>query len=327
MPVGGTPNIGIDIGGTKILGVVRGPASGETVQAQVNALTPLESHELLAALVDVVDQLLAATPLGSRISSIGVGVPGFVGRDGIATQSPNAPAVVGLDLSGFLAERFGVPVVVDNDANCAAVATARIDAPDMDHVVVVTLGTGIGGGIVVDGRILRGHHGYAGEFGHMIVDVGGAECPCGQFGCWEVLASGSGLGRLARRAAVEGRAESVLAAAGGDVDAIDGPLVSRCLAVGDAGAAAIFDELASWVAVGLVNIINILDPAVIVLGGGLVREGDALLGRVRRELAGYPTVAVGRQTQIRASGMGNAAGAIGAAMLAETPSEVRRDRH
>ncbi len=321
----GRGTIGIDIGGTKVLGVLRRSTPTSDVIAQVVVPTPMGSAELIVALVAVVDELRSADA-AVTVTGIGVGIPGFVGLNGIATQAPNAPAVVDLDIAGALTAHSGLSVVVDNDANCAAIATARLDVPDVGNVVVVTLGTGIGGGIIVDGHILRGHHGYAGEFGHMIVDVGGAECPCGQFGCWEVLASGSGLGRLARRAVVEGRADSLLSAAGGDTDAVDGPLVSRCLAEGDVAAGVIFDELASWVAIGLVNIINILDPAVIVLGGGLVREGDALLARVQRELNGYPTVSIGRQTQIRTSAMGNATGAIGAAMLAETPSDVRGDR-
>ena len=231
-------------------------------------------------------------------------------------QAPNVPSLIGVDLPGRLRERYGVAVTVDNDANCAALAAARLDAPGVDNLIAVTLGTGIGGGLIVDGMLVRGAHGFAGEPGHMIVDVDGPECPCGQRGCWEVYASGNGLARLARQAVAEGRAPGLLAAAGGDRNGVDARLVGRLLADGDPAAAAIFDEFAGWVAVGIVNLVNLLDPSVVILGGGLVREGEALLGRIRSQLATYPTFGGGRDVDVRASTVGHLAGAIGAAMAA-----------
>ncbi len=141
--------------------------------------------------------------------AIGVGLPGLIDRDGVLRMGPNLPGIVDLDVEEALADVLGRPVVVDNDANCAAWAEHRLGASQgHDHALLVTLGTGIGAGIIADRRLLTGAHGMAAEPGHMIVDPAGPRCPCGQRGCWERYASGSGLGFLAREAALAGRADA-----------------------------------------------------------------------------------------------------------------------
>jgi len=304
------PVIGVDVGGTKILAVV-----GLDRQPMARAEVTTAGGDVVASIMSVIDNVVSAVG-ATGPAAIGVGLAGFISPAGMALQSANVPALVGIDVPGRLRERYGVGVSVDNDANCVALAAARIDAPGVDNVIAVTLGTGIGGGLIVDGRLVRGAHGFAGEPGHMIVDVGGPECPCGQRGCWEVYASGNGLARLARQAVAQGRAPTLLDAAAGDLDGVDARLTGRLLADGDPAAAAIFDEFAGWVAVGIVNLVNLLDPSVVILGGGLVREGEALLGRIRKRLATYPTFGGGREVDVRASTVGHLAGAIGAAMVA-----------
>jgi glucokinase len=304
------PVVGVDVGGTKILAV-----AGADRQPVVEAEVATAGADVVASIMSVVDQVVSAVG-ATGPAAIGVGLAGFISAAGVALQAPNVPSLIGVDLPGRLRERYGVAVTVDNDANCAALAAARLDAPGVDNLIAVTLGTGIGGGLIVDGMLVRGAHGFAGEPGHMIVDVDGPECPCGQRGCWEVYASGNGLARLARQAVAEGRAPGLLAAAGGDRNGVDARLVGRLLADGDPAAAAIFDEFAGWVAVGIVNLVNLLDPSVVILGGGLVREGEALLGRIRSQLATYPTFGGGRDVDVRASTVGHLAGAIGAAMAA-----------
>ena len=303
--------IGIDIGGTKILAVAIDGAGRVLNETQV--ATPGEPGALLAALGRVIDAIIEQV---GPPHAIGLGLPGFLSLDGIARQAPNLPASVGLDVPGDLQARYGVRVVVDNDANCAAWAARHHDAPEAGFLVAVTFGTGIGGGIVLDGHLVRGANGFAGEPGHMVVDAGGEACVCGQRGCWERYASGSGLGRLGRRAVRAGAAPALLEAAGGDVATIDGPLVGRLAVAGDAGAGAVLDDYAAWIAVGLVNLVNLLDPGVIILGGGVVALGDALMERVDAALEEYPTVLVGRQLTIRISDLGPTAGAVGAGLLA-----------
>jgi len=308
---------GIDVGGTKLLGVAVDGA-GEVV-AERRSPTPAGAAELLDAVAALAGELAADA---GPPSAVGAGVPGLVRRDGVLAVAPNLPGVVHLDVRAELAARLGVPVQVDNDATCAMWAEHRLGAArGATDAVLVTLGTGIGGGVVAGGRLVRGAHGFAGELGHMVVDPAGPACPCGRRGCWETVASGGGLGRLARRAAVAGRAVRALALAGGDPDAVTGEHLTAAAAEGDAEARALMAEFAGWVALGLANLANALDPAVLVLGGGLVEAGEVLLGPVRAALGGGVLGGVvpgngERSLAVVPAALGERAGAVGAALLA-----------
>ena len=306
--------VGLDVGGTKILAVAVDP-DGDVLASGRSPTPTTDPVALLAALGDAIDEVVTRVP-DAHLAAVGVGLPGFLTPDGVPQQAPNLPASIGLDVRGPLSERSGAPVVVDNDANCAAWASFAIDTARAASVVAITFGTGIGGGIVLDGRLLRGANGFAGEPGHMIVEADGPLCVCGQRGCWEMYASGSGLGRLARAATEAGRAPSLLAAVGGVVALVDGVIVGRQATDGNLEATAILDDYAGWIAVGLVNLINLLDPGIIVLGGGVVALGDVLMDRVRGALDSYPTMIAGRSTPVRLSSLGPSAGAVGAALLA-----------
>ncbi len=183
-------------------------------------------------------------------------------------------------------------MAVTNDATCAALAEWRFGAGrGVDDMVMVTLGTGIGGGVVAGGRLIVGANGFAGEFGHMVVDPDGPPCPCGRRGCWERYASGSGLAQLARAAAVGGRLRRVVEVAGGDAGMVRGEHVQAAAREGDPGAVAVVDEFARWVALGLVNLTNALDPARFVLGGGWPR---APTSTSTRSSAGSPSCSTRR---------------------------------
>jgi glucokinase len=190
-------------------------------------------------------------------------------------------------------------------------------AAGVQHAVVITLGTGIGGGLIVDGALVRGAHGFAGEPGHMVIDPNGPPCPCGQRGCWEQFASGHGLARLARSAALGGRLAAAVEQAGGDPELVRGEHVTAAARAGDADALAVLDELADWIAVGLANLVNIFDPELVVIGGGLVDAADLLLPRAealvhQRVLAGARRPLV----PVVPALLGERAGAIGVALLA-----------
>jgi glucokinase len=186
----------------------------------------------------------------------------------------------------------------------------------LKDVLFVTLGTGIGGGLISGGRIVRGAANFAGEIGHTVVDPQGPPCGCGRRGCWERYASGSGLGRIARDFALAGRAAKVMALAGDDADAVRGEHVVRAAREGDAEATEILGEFAWWLALGLANLANILDPEVIVIGGGLVRAADALFEPARQafrdQLEG---AAVRPEIGLVPALLGDRGGAIGAAVL------------
>jgi glucokinase len=305
------PVCGIDLGGTKCLALV---LDGEQVVGEARVPTPRRGDALVDAMVGAVRQLEAT----AAVEAVGVGAPGLVDREGVLRIAPNLPAAEGMALRSLLGSRLGVPVVVDNDATCAAWGETRLGAARGHHdVVLVTLGTGIGGGIVTDGRVHRGANGFAGEVGHMVVDPSGPRCPCGQRGCWERFASGSGLGRLAREAAIAGSTPRVVELAGGDPEDVRGEHLTAAAAEGDGPAAEVIERFAWWVALGLANLANIFDPAAFVLGGGLVRSAEALLAPTRAAFAGLLQGAARRPPiAIVAAELGERAGAVGAALLA-----------
>jgi glucokinase len=242
----------------------------------------------------------------------------MVDTQGVLRRSAHLPGLVEVALAQEISGRLGgVAVRVANDATCAGWAEHLMGAAvGIGDVVMVTLGTGIGGGIVAGGRLIEGANRYAGEIGHMIVDPHGPPCPCGQRGCWERLASGSGLGRLGREWAVAGRAPRVVELAGGDPEAVRGEHVTVAAAAGDGPAVALMAELGWWLALGLANLTNVLDPGMVVIGGGLIRAGEVLMEPARRAFFGLvegPDARVGLSLQPAA--LGEQAGAIGAALL------------
>lgn len=308
--------IGVDVGGTKTLSVlVEVPSNGAPPVVLDRELRPSQagSDRVLATIVDSVGALISRD--ATEPAAIGVGLAGFVDRTGIVRSAPNSSGLVGVDVGAELGRRFDLPTLVDNDANCVAVAAHRGIAGGCDSLVAITLGTGIGGGIVLGGRLLRGANGFAGEPGHMVVDPDGAPCPCGQRGCWERYASGSGLARLAALAAERGEAASVLAAAGSP-DAIRGEHVTDLLASADPEAMAIFTRYAGWVALGVANLILLLDPEVVVIGGGMSVHGTLLEQLMGEHLAQrFPAALADRNIRILVTPGGPDDGAVGAALL------------
>lgn len=305
--------VGIDVGGTKAQAVVL-DAGGEVIETAQRP-TPRGDHSL-EALVEVLYEL--ADEVGHE-GSVGVGVPGLVTRGGVLRAAPNLDGVADFAVAELLSERLGTEVFADNDATCATVAEWLLGAGrGMNDLVLVTLGTGIGGGIVTNGALTRGHNGFAGEVGHMVIDPSGPLCPCGRRGCWERYASGSGLAMLARDAATGHRLHSVVRHAGGDPQAVRGEHVQAAARDGDREAMAVIDEFGRWVAVGLANLTNALDPEMFVLGGGLAAASDLYLAPIRRwfgELLYQPHLRP--IPSIEFALLGPLAGAVGAALLPE----------
>ena len=306
---------GVDVGGTKILAVAA-TEKGEIVGKR-RQLTPVGPDAVLAAIGDVVAELLAAEP---GIAAVGVGLAGLVDLSGVVHYAPNLPGFLGVPARDWLAARCPVPVVVDNDANVAALGEV-LHGVGRGHraVLAVTLGTGVGGGLVINGELYRGGFGLAAEIGHVTVDPDGPLCACGARGHWEAIASGGGLGWRARQWAARGEAPAVLARAGGLVEAVTGHQVGEAAVAGEADGLAILAEHARAVAVGLGGLINILDPEIVVISGGLVDLGDLLLDPVRAALPDYVEAAPYRtMPPVLPAALGEHAGAVGAAGLART---------
>lgn len=313
--------VGIDVGGTKCLGVLLDDDGRVVVERR--APTPETGAALVEVLADVVAGLTADRGGGTGHEAVGVGLPGLVDRQGVLRAAPNLPGAIGLKVAAELSAHLGgASVAVDNDATCAAWAEFRMGAAQgRRDVLVVTLGTGIGGGLICGGRLVRGANGFAGEVGHMVVNPGGPQCPCGRRGCWERYASGSGLGRLARERARLGAGVGMTELAG-SVEAIRGEHVGVAAAQGDEEALDVIASLGRWVALGLANLVSIIDPATVVVGGGLVVLGDALLTPVREELTRLLEME-GRpgSVEVLAALLGERAGAMGAAALARSPAD------
>ncbi len=294
--------VGLDLGGTKVLGVRLSP--GGEIRAEERRDTPLAGEDLIAELAD----LVGALDDGS-VRAVGVGAAGMIGRDGTVAYGPNVAAFRdGLALRERLEPAAELPVVVDNDANAAAWGEFVYGAAaDDDDALVITLGTGIGGGVISQGELIRGAHGFAAEIGHFQVVADGPRCACGEVGHWEAVASGPALGRMAEERL-----------------GISGEEVGRRATEGDTEAQAVVADFADCVAIGLAGLVNIFDPGVIVVSGGLVEMGDALLDPVRRSLAGRIEAPGARpEVAIVPATLGIHAGAVGAATMARRQIEGR----
>ncbi len=312
--------VGVDVGGTKVLAGVVTPEGAVTRTfrgATPGWLAPAQDVE--DAVVDAVLEVSDGVP-----SAVGVAAAGFVDVSGSRVMfAPHLPWR-GEDVRERLGARLGVPVLLENDASCAAHAEATYGAGrDASSVLLVTLGTGIGGGLVLDGRVWRGASGMAGEFGHMQVVPDGSPCECGGRGCWEQYCSGNALLRDARsRIGVEPTVLTDLC--GGDPARLTGPMVSAAAADGDLAARAAFTRVGDWLGVGLANLVAAFDPAVVVVGGGVSEAGDRLLEPARDALS-RSLVGVGHRVvpPVLRAVLGPEAGLIGAALLVQRDQGLR----
>lgn len=310
--------VGVDVGGTKVAAALVDRAG--TVLASARRPT---SHDASSppgrATAEVIATLLDEL-VGERTDvPVGIGLPGMMTREGVLAFAPNLPSANGGDFAALLqAARPGLAVTCANDADCAALAEHRWGAAvGVDNFIMVTLGTGIGGGIVLDGELVRGANGFAGEIGHMVLDPRGPQCPCGARGCWERFASGAGIARLTREAALAGRLPDLVAAAGGDPRAVRGEDVTAAAANGSAEALAVIHEVAWWLARGVANLTAVLDVAMVVLGGGLGTAADLLIPPARTHLRGMVEGGDARPVvRFERAAFSEQAGALGAAQLA-----------
>lgn len=310
-----TLTIGVDVGGTKVNGGVVDEQG--RILARTRRSTPGSSAKLVA---DTIAAVVAQLRVEHEVAAVGVGAAGFVDAD--RARVLFAPNLSWRDepLRDEVAARTGLPVVVENDANAAAWAEHRFGAGRDDrHLVVVTVGTGIGGGVVLDGGLYRGRFGIGAEFGHLQVVKDGRRCGCGQRGCWEQYCSGRALLHEAREIAdvQPGLGARLLELGGGEPEGIEAPAVTRAAQEGDPAALTCFEAVGSWLGQGLADLAAVLDPGVFVIGGGVAEAGDLLLEPARRAFALRLTGTSHRpHPPIRAALLGNDAGMVGAADLA-----------
>ncbi len=315
------PAVGLDLGGTKTLALVVG-ADGAVLGRSLRPTPQTNRNALLAVLEDAAREAVREAGMGVRdVAGVGIGVPGVTdAARGILVMPPNLPADCrGLPVRDLLGERLGAPVHVDNDANAAALGEHRFGAGrGASDMIYVTLSTGIGGGVIAAGRLIRGAGHAAGEVGHMVLAHGAPDrCGCGRYGCWEAISSGTALVRQAREAAAAGRAPRLAAAL--SAGALDARAVLAAAADGDATAAAIVARAAEFNGVGLMNLINLFGPTAIVVGGGLAHAWDRLVAPAAAWAVEH-AMGVGAACRIVPAELGDLAGGMGAAALVTEPA-------
>lgn len=312
--------IGLDVGGTKALALLIDPHNGEAV-ARARASSAGNGDELVATLARLVDELCAHDRCAAApVTAIGLGIAGLVTREGTVRYSPNLPELVEYPVAERLGVALGRTVHALNDATAGTWAEAKAGAGvGSDDLLFVALGTGIGVGQVVSGHLALGAHGFAGEAGHMVVDVDGPEHITGQRGAWEYFASGNALGRLGRESAAAGTFPAAIDRVD-SLEALTGYHVVELVRSGDSDAMKVFDGFCRDVAVGIANLIMILDPDRIVIGGGLADIGEPLRAGIEYWLGEVVLGADHRPIpDVVIATLGSDAVAIGAALHAHAP--------
>jgi glucokinase len=307
--------IGVDLGGTKLLaGAVD---ANMTVHHRAHRVSRGESQaDLLDTCVEAVEEVRSAVE--GEVAAVGFGIPCLIDQErGMAVMAVNLP-IVDVPFRDIMAERLGLPVFIDNDANVAALVEQRHGvAKGATEVVMLTLGTGIGGGLVLRGELYRGAVGAAAELGHMVVKADGPRCQgnCPNYGCLEAMASGTAIAREGLRAAEE-QPDSALGEALAAGREITGALVTELAHDGDAAARDVLADIGFWLGIGITNYVNIFNPQYVVLGGGALAAGDLVLEPARRVLAERGLRPSRDIAQIVPARFGTEAGMLGAAALA-----------
>lgn len=310
-------SVGVDLGATKIFSLVLG--AGREERGSDRRLTeaargPEGVISNIAASVRAAVGQAGLKP--QELRAIGVAAPGPIDwQRGVVSETPNMPGWQEVPLARRLEEALGVPAYLENDANAAALGEHRYGAgKGASHMVFITVSTGVGGGLIVDGKLHRGLSGAAGEVGHMILNAQGVQCRCGNRGCLESYASGLAIAARAREAAQRGESPTLgrLVQSLPEGETLSAEAVFQAAADGDEAARRIVDEAAYYLGLGMVNLVHILNPEVIVVGGGLSRQGEALLAPARRVVEEVAFEQSRRGLRIVAGALGDRAGALGA---------------
>ena len=311
--------LGIDIGGSKILTAVF-DSQGEILSSDESTTHAIKGSEaVIQSILDSAHRALEQAKVAvSELTAIGIGAPGISNPEtGILFTSPNLPGWHNIPLKDILQERLGKKTFLINDANAAALGEFYFGAArGTRNFIYITLSTGIGGGIIIDGNIYSGAIGAAGEVGHMTIDDEGPICKCGNRGCWETLASGTALAREAKLRIKEGVRTSILEYADGDVEKVTAQVIHSAAEQGDNLAKELIARTGYYVGVGLANLINIFNPELIIIGGGLSNIGDMLLQPALKTAGERAYKETFQAVRFASAELGRNSGVIGAAVFA-----------
>jgi len=311
--------LGIDLGGTFIKFTLIDDALSPKGHLELATPTQQGPDKVIETMASGARQLIQQVGISiSELSGVGVASPGPIDSDsGVVISPPNIPGFNNIPLRARLADALGIPAILENDANAAAMGEFLCGAgKDADILIMLTLGTGVGSGIIINGNILRGSHNAGAETGHMIVEPNGEPCPCGQNGCLERYASAAAVAQYARRLIEQEDRQSTLSEIlqrAGNLDAAD---VNRAQIDGDALAKEVWDRAMYFLAIGCVNLARLFDPEVIILGGGMAKAGENLNEPLRHHYNELCWTLTESKTSLVLSALGNKAGVIGAAAIA-----------
>ncbi len=312
------PVLGFDLGGTKMLAAVVGGDFSVRGRAKRKTGTERGNDAVFAGIVDTIEQaLVSAGCVLSDIAGVGIACPGPIDmHTGVVLETPN------LDLRDFalrdrLTKKLGLPVVLENDVNAGVYGEFVAGAGrGFSHIVGLFPGTGIGGGLILDGRLYRGARGGAGEIGHMVVQAGGRRCGCGRFGCLEAVASRSALAKDLVALAANGEAPTIRQKAGADFLAIKSGTIARAMEAGEEAVIELVMRSAQFLGIGMGNCVNAFDPELIILGGGMVEKfGDQYLATAIESMRETGMKRMVEHVKVKAAELGDDAAVIGAAAL------------
>ncbi len=305
--------IGIDLGGTKI-NTILADRRGNIMARDLRDTLASEGPD---AVIGRIVQAIECVASGAKVAGIGIGAAGACDTaKGVVTHSPNLPGWHDILLRDIIQRQFDIPTYLENDATVAALGEHRFGGHDgVNNMLYVSVGTGIGGGIIIDGRLYSGTSGSAGEFGHMTIDINGEDCPCGNIGCWETLASGNAMCREAAKRIQAGERSAILDFAENDVKKINGKSIFDAAQKGDRLAQELIERTGYYLGVGLVNLVDIFNPQLILIGGGLSRMGELLLAPARKVVSQRAFHLPAQAVSIETSRLGTDSAALGAVAL------------
>ena len=305
--------VGVDLGGSKIAAIVADASGNIGARRSVDTLADDGPDAVIQRLVECIRELTA----GVQVAGIGIGAAGgHDTRRGVITFSPNLPGWHDVPLCDIVRREFGLPTYVHNDCTLAALGEQRYGAAvGVDNLIYIGLGTGIGGGIICDGRLYSGASGAAGEIGHMIIDVNGPPCKCGSAGCWETFVSGTAVARQAAREMEAGVLTAIRRYAGGDVNRVTAEVVFLAARDGDYFANELISRTARYLGIGLVNVVNIFNPQLVLIGGGVSRMGSLLLDPAIEVVKERAFKVSSQAVRIEVARLGDDAASLGAVAL------------
>jgi glucokinase len=305
--------IGIDLGGTKISTVLADRRGNIKARDLRDTLASEGPDAVIQRIAEAIKDLASRT----KIAGIGIGAAGACdSAKGVITSSPNLPGWHDVPLKEIIQREFKLPTYLENDATVAALGEYRFGGYEgIDNLIYISVGTGIGGGIIINGQLYSGTSGSAGEVGHMTIDINGLKCPCGNIGCWETLASGNAMVREAVKRIKSGELSTILDFADGKLERVNGKSIYAAAQKGDRLAQEVIEQTGYYLGVGLVNLVNIFNPQLILIGGGLSQMGPSLLDPARKVVSQRAFQLPAKAVRIETSRLGTDSAALGAVAL------------